>query len=423
MRIGGAALILSRGHLIISSEAMNEPRPIYLDHHATTPCDPRVVDAMLPYLAEEFGNAASRTHAYGWRAEEAVEAARAAVARAIGADAREIVFTSGATEANNLAILGVVRAVQARAGGLRGGHVVTCRTEHSSVLDPCQALEREGVRITRLDVASDGHLDPERVRGALEPDTWLVSIMVANNEIGVIHDLEAIGRITRERGVPLHSDAAQAVGKIPLDVGRLDVDLLSLTAHKLYGPKGIGALYVQRRRPPLGIQPLLYGGGHERGLRSGTLPVALCVALGRAVAIATGEMEDEAKRLSDLRERLWLRLQSELDDVRLNGDSERRLPGNLNVSFGGVEGEALVLALRDVAVSTGSACSSARQDASHVLLALGLSRARALGSLRFGLGRTTTQGEIDRAAASVIEQVRRLRELSPIWARRERHVV
>ncbi len=320
---------------------------------------------MAPYWSGEFGNPASRTHAFGWRAAEAVEQARQAVARAIGADPREIVFTSGATEANNLAILGVLRA-----DGAAGGHVVTCRTEHSAVLDPCRALEREGVRVTTLSVDRTGHLDPEALSAALEPDTKLVTIMHANNEIGVIHDIEAIGRITRQRGIALHCDAAQSVGKIPVDVKSLGVDLLSLTAHKLYGPKGVGALYIRRRTPRLRLEPIVHGGGHERGLRSGTLPVPLCVGLGRAIEIAVAEMEAEGRRVRELRERLWKRLSSELQEIALNGDPERRLPGNLNVSFAGVEGEALILALEGVAVSTGSACTSAKQEPSHVLRAL-----------------------------------------------------
>ena len=387
--------------------------PIYLDHHATTPCDPRVVDAMLPFLTEEFGNAASRTHAFGWRAEEALESARQQVAAALHAEAREIVFTSGATESNNLAILGAVRA-----RGARGAHVITCQTEHPAVLDPCQALEREGARVTRLPVDGAGHLDLDRLANAIDRDTVLVSVMAANNEIGVLHDLAAIGRITRANDVLLHSDAAQAAGKIPIDVGALGIDLLSLTAHKVYGPKGVGALYVRRRRPAISLIPLQYGGAHERGLRSGTVPVPLCVALARALELAEAERDPEAARLRALRERLWQALSSELDGVFINGDVERRLAGNLNVSFAGVEGEALVLALDGIAVSTGSACTSARREPSHVLRALGLARERALGSLRFGLGRGTRESEVDAAAAAVIEQVNRLRSLSPVWGRR-----
>ncbi len=394
---------------------MSAGRPVYLDHHATTPCDPLVVEAMLPYLTEEYGNAASRTHGFGWRAEEALEDARRQVARGLGADPREIVFTSGATEANNLALLGAVRAA-----GASSAHVVTCRTEHSAVLDPCRALEKEGAEITRLGVDRLGHLDLDRLAAAIRPETVLISVMHANNEIGVIHDLLAIGALARERGVLFHSDAAQSVGKLPLAVREAGVDLLSLTAHKIYGPKGIGALYVRRGQPRVRLEPIVHGGGHERGLRSGTVPVALCVALGRAVELTCAGREAEAVRQRELRERLWQRLSSELDEVTLNGDPERRLPGNLNVSFAGVEGEALIIALEEIAVSTGSACTSARQEASHVLLALGMSRARALGSLRFGLGRGTTAEEIERAADSVVEQVSRLRKLSPDWERRDR---
>ena len=381
---------------------------IYLDYHATTPCDPRVVAAMQPYWTLEFGNPASRTHAFGWRAAEAVERAREQVARAIGADPRDVIFTSGATEANNLALVGVARALRERGNGL----AVSC-TEHKSVLDPADALAAEGMRAVRIPVAADGLLDPERVRAAVGPRTLLVSVMHANGEIGVIQPLEQIAAVARAAGALVHCDAAQSLGKLPVDVERMGVDLLSISGHKLYGPKGIGALYHRRRNPRLRLAPLLHGGGHERGLRSGTLPVPLCVGLGAACAIACAEREAEAKRLGELRDLLRARIAAGLEGVTQNGHATERLPGNLNLSFAGVEATALVAALDDVAVSTGSACSSARPEASHVLRALGIGEARALSSVRFGLGRFTTRSEIERAAGRVIAEVQRLRQLSP----------
>ncbi len=397
---------------------MADERPIYLDYQATTPCDPRVVDAMLPYLSGEFGNAASRTHAYGWEAAAALDRARAQVAEAIGADAREIVFTSGATEANNLAILGAARA-QLR-GGAGDVHVVTCRTEHRAVLDPCESLEAEGVRVTRADVDGEGGLDAAALEKALEPATKLVSLMHANNEIGVVHDIASLSALTRERGVLFHCDAAQSVGKLAVDVRALGVDLLSFTAHKLYGPKGIGALWVRRGDPRVRLAPQILGGGHERGLRSGTVPVALAVAFGAACEIACAEREAEAARLRELRDALLARLSRGLDGVHLNGHAERRLPGNLNVSFDGVESEALLMTLPGVALSSGSACTSARAEASHVLRALGIGAARAHSAIRIGLGRGTTRDEIERAGEQIVAQVRRLRELSPAWESHER---
>jgi cysteine desulfurase len=385
---------------------MSDGRPIYLDYHATTPCDPRVVEAMGPFFAEEFGNPASRTHAYGWNAEQALEGAREEVARLIGARRQEIVFTSGATEANNLALFGV-----ARAGRDRGDHVVVCRTEHKSVLDPCRALEKEGFRVTEVAVRRDGIIDVGGLIDALRPGTLLVSVMHANNEIGVVQPLAEMSRAARERGVLVHTDAAQSVGKIPVDVDELGVDLLSISAHKLYGPKGIGALYVRKRRPRIEMRALLYGGGHERGLRSGTLPVPLCVGLGRACTISGEGMGEEAVRTAAFRDRLWNRLREDLDSIRLNGDSEQRLPGNLNVRFLGVESSALILALPDVALSAGSACTSATPEPTHVLRALGLPAEEALASIRIGVGRFTTEAEIDRAAERIVAEVRRLREL------------
>jgi cysteine desulfurase len=376
--------------------------PIYLDHHATTPCDPRVLEVMLPYFTEEFGNPASKTHAFGWRAERAVSRAREQIASLIGASAREVIFTSGATESNNLALMGAARALRER-----GGHIVSCATEHRAVLDPLEALSREGVAVTLLGVGADGLVDLDELRGALRPETILVSVMHANNEIGVIQPIREIGRLTREHGALLHTDAAQSAGKLPIDVATAEVDLLSLTAHKMYGPKGIGALYVRRGTPR--IEPILHGGGHERGLRSGTLPVPLCVGLGEACELSAAEMDAVASRLRALRNRLWERLSKSLDDVRLNGHEERRLPGNLNVSFGGVEGEALILDLPELAVSSGSACTSATRTPSHVLRALGVGERRALSSVRFGLGRSTTGAEVDYAAGRVLESVRRLR--------------
>jgi cysteine desulfurase len=384
---------------------MPSATPIYLDHHATTPLDPRVLEAMLPYLREEFGNAASRTHAWGWRAEAAVEVAREQVARVLGAASeRDVVFTSGATESNNLALLGV-----ARANRVRGDHLITAATEHSAVLDPCRALAREGFRVTELPVDGLGRIDPDAVGRALTERTLLVSVMAANNEIGVIAPLAEIAALCRERGVLFHTDAAQAVGKIPLDVVRIGVDLLSVSAHKVYGPKGVGALYVRGGSPRIRLEPLQYGGGHERGLRSGTLPVPLVVGLGRAVELAAAEREAEAARLTALRARLLARLQAELPGVSLHGDPERRLPGNLNLGFAGIEADALIGRLHDVALSSGSACTSATPEPSHVLKALGLPDDAVRASVRIGLGRTTTPAEVERAADRIVEEVRALR--------------
>ncbi|RIK97767.1 MAG: IscS subfamily cysteine desulfurase [Proteobacteria bacterium] len=381
---------------------------IYLDHQSTTPTDARVVEAMLPYFDREFGNAASRTHAFGWRAEAAVELARESIARALGAaEPREIVFTSGATESNNLAILGA-----ARAGRARGDHLVTVATEHSAVLEPCQALAREGFRVTVLPVDRDGLVDPDAVAAALDDRTLLVSVMAANNEIGVLQPIEAIGALCRARGVLFHTDAAQALGKVALDVAAAGVDLLSCTAHKLHGPKGIGALYVRGGRPRVRLEPLLHGGGHERGLRPGTLPVPLVVGFGRAVEIAEAERAAEQPRLAALRDRLLARLDA-LGGVALNGHRSLRLAGNANVAIDGVEADALLAALHDVALSAGSACTSARPEPSHVLRALGLPDAAVRSSVRIGLGRGTTEADVDAAAARIAEEVRALRAARP----------
>jgi cysteine desulfurase len=382
------------------------PRPVYLDFHATTPVDPRVLEAMLPYFTEHFGNPASRQHAYGWDAQKAVEAARAQVAALIGASAQEIVFTSGATESNNLAIKGSAHGLRDR-----GDHIVTVLTEHKSVLDSCKRLEREGCRVTRLGVDSQGFIDLDELRAAITERTVLISVMAANNEIGVLQPLAAIGAIAQQQGILFHSDAAQAAGKIPLNVSELGVDLLSLTGHKCYGPKGAGALYVRRRKPKVPLSCQIDGGGHENGLRSGTLNVPGIVGLGRAAEICREIMPAERTRLAGLRDRLLAGLQQEVAGVRLNGPaSDRRLPHNLHVSFDDVEGEALVMALGDVAVSTGSACSSGSQAPSHVLQAIGATGDRAGASIRFGLGRTTTDADIDFAIERVTAVVRSLQK-------------
>jgi len=384
--------------------------PIYMDNQATTPLDPRVLEAMMPWLTTKFGNAASRSHSFGWEAEAAVDQAREQVAALIGASAKEIVFTSGATESDNLALKGIAEAYRER-----GNHVITQVTEHKAVLDTCRHLEKSGCRLTYLPVDSDGLIRLEDLRRAMGDKTILVSIMAANNEIGVIQPIAEIGEICRERNVFFHSDAVQAVGKIPIDVNAMRIDALSLSAHKLYGPKGVGALYVRRRNPKVEIAEQINGGGHERGMRSGTLNVPGIVGFGKACEIAAQEMSEEAERLRQLRDRLRDRLQSALDQVRVNGTiaPEQRLPGNLNMSFAGVEGEALLMGLSDVAVSTGSACTSAALEPSYVLRALGLGDEIAHSSLRFGLGRFNTEAEVDYAASRLIEVVKNLRDLSP----------
>ncbi len=387
-----------------SRSTANRPAlPIYLDYQATTPTDRRVVEAMLPYFTEKFGNPHSVQHAHGREAEAAVEAARAEVAALIGAEPREIVFTSGATESNNLAIKGAARFHR---GSRR--HIVTAATEHKCVLESCRRMEREGFRVTCLPVDAAGFVDPDAVAAAIGDDTVLVSIMAVNNEIGVIQPIAEIGAICRERGVYFHTDAAQAAGKIPIDVDAMAIDLLSISGHKLYGPKGIGALYV-RRRPRVRLEPLFDGGGQERGLRSSTLPAPLCVGLGAACAIAAAEMAEESRRLTELRERLLAGLRAGLPDLVLNGDPVRRVPGNLNVSVPGLGDTALIEAITDISVSSGSACTSASVEPSYVLRAIGLPDELAHSSLRIGLGRYTTAAEVDYAAAHIVETARALR--------------
>jgi cysteine desulfurase len=383
-------------------------KPIYLDYAATTPVDRRVVQQMLPYLSELYGNPASRSHAYGWAAEEAVEIARENVAALIGADPREIAFTSGATESNNLAIKGAAQFHRAK-----GKHLITVKTEHKAVLDTMRELERDGFEVSYLDVEEDGLLDLAVLEAALRPDTILASVMLVNNEIGVIQDIAAIGKLCRARGILFHTDAAQATGKVAIDLSTLPVDLMSLSAHKTYGPKGIGALYV-RRKPRVRIEAQMHGGGHERGLRSGTLPTHQIVGMGEAYRLARESMGAENERIRSLRDRLLAGLQ-DIPEVRINGHVEQRVPHNLNISFQFVEGESLLMGMKGIAVSSGSACTSASLEPSYVLRALGLSDEIAHSSIRFSVGRFTTADEIDRAIAQVRGTVERLRELSPLW--------
>ncbi|VWC56442.1 cysteine desulfurase [Burkholderia lata] len=385
-----------------------QSRPIYMDYSATTPVDPRVVDKMVPFLHEQFGNPASRSHSYGWDAEQAVEDARAHVAALLGADPREIVWTSGATEGNNLAIKGAAHFYQGK-----GKHLVTVKTEHKAVLDTCRELERQGFDVTYLDVREDGLLDLDTVQQALRADTILVSVMLANNETGVIQPVAEIGALCRARGIVFHCDAVQAAGKIPVDVNALNVDLLTVTAHKVYGPKGIGALYV-RRKPRVRIEAQMHGGGHERGMRSGTLPTHQIVGMGEAFRLAKEEMVEESRRVGALRDGLLAGL-STLDEVYVNGDLARRIPHNLNVSFNFVEGESLIMGIKGVAVSSGSACTSASLEPSYVLRALGRSDELAHSSIRFTLGRFTTEAEVDSVIAQVRDTVGKLRALSPLW--------
>jgi cysteine desulfurase len=383
--------------------------PIYLDYQATTPTDPRVVEAMLPYFTQKFGNPHSRNHSYGWESEEAVEKAREQVAAIINADPREIIFTSGATESNNLALKGVMHFHKAKKN-----HLITCVTEHKCVLDSARHLELEGIEVTYLPVKPDGLVDLDVLAAAITPRTALVSIMAANNEIGVIQPVAEIGALCRAKGVYFHTDAAQAVGKIPMDVEAMKIDLMSISGHKIYGPKGIGVLYV-RRKPRVRLEAMIHGGGQERGMRSGTLPTPLIVGLGEACAIAQKEMPEESVRLEALRDRLYRGITEKLPEVYLNGDLAHRLPGNLNLSFAYVEGEGLMMGIKDLAVSSGSACTSASLEPSYVLRALGVNEELAHTSIRFGLGRFTTVDEIDMAVEQVVSAVNRLRELSPLW--------
>ena len=384
--------------------------PIYMDNHATTPLDPRVLEAMMPYLTTVFGNAASRNHSFGWEAERAVETAREQIAKLIGATAKEIIFTSGATESDNLAIKGIAEMYRER-----GNHIITQVTEHKAVLDTCKRLEKYGYRVTYLPVKADGLIDLEDLKRAIDDKTILVTIMAANNEIGVLQPIREIGKICHEKGVIFHTDAVQIVGKAPFNVIQDNVDVASISAHKIYGPKGVGALYVRRRNPRVQIAAQIDGGGHERGMRSGTLNVPGIVGLGKACEIAMQEMDSEAAYLRKLRDRLKAKFESELDYVHVNGSWEHRLPGNLNMSFVYVEGESLLMGINDVAVSSGSACTSATLEPSYVLKALGLGDDVAHSSIRFGLGRFNTEAEVDYIADKLIDIVKKLRELSPLY--------
>jgi cysteine desulfurase len=384
--------------------------PVYMDNHATTPVDPRVLDAMMPYFTEKFGNAASRNHSFGWEGEEGVENARAQVAKLINASPKEIIFTSGATESNNLAIKGVAEMYREK-----GNHIITQVTEHKAVLDTCKRLEKYGYEVTYLPVEKDGRINLDDLRRAITPKTILISIMYANNEIGVIQPIEEIGKIAKEKGVFFHVDGVQAAGKIPIDVQRDGIDLLSISAHKLYGPKGVGALYVRRKNPRVQLSAIIDGGGHERGMRSGTLNVTGIVGLGKACEICQQEMAAETKKLSALRDRLKNALMSQLDECFINGSMEHRLPHNINISFAFVEGESLLMGINDIAVSSGSACTSATLEPSYVLKALGVGEDLAHTSIRFGLGRFNTEEEVDYVVSRVAETVNRLRELSPLY--------
>jgi cysteine desulfurase len=389
--------------------------PVYMDNHATTPVDGRVLEEMLPYFSERYGNAASRNHAFGWEAEAAVDKAREQIAALIGASSpREIVFTSGATESDNLALKGVAQSYKDK-----GNHIVTCATEHKAVLDSCKVLEKNGFKVTYLPVNRDGALDLVRLQEAVTEKTILVSLMAANNEIGTFHPLKEIGRIVRKKGALFHTDATQAIGKVPINVEEMGIDLVSLTAHKMYGPKGVGALYVRSANPKVKLSPLLDGGGHERGMRSGTLNVPGIVGLGKACEIDRREMASEAERLIFLRQRLCRGILDQLEEVYINGHPTERLPGNLNMSFAYVEGESLMMALKEIAVSTGSACSSASLEPSHVLRAIGIQEDLAHTAIRFGLGRFNTEEEVDFTIGRVVEEVRRLREISPLYRARK----
>jgi cysteine desulfurase len=384
--------------------------PIYMDYHATTPVDPRVLEAMTPYFTQHFGNAASRNHSFGWEAEEAVETARKQVADLIGANAKEIIFTSGATESNNLAIKGVAEMYREK-----GNHIITCVTEHKAVIDTCKKLEKLGGRVTYLPVQKDGRISLDDLRAAITDKTILITIMAANNEIGVLQPIAEIGAIAKEKGILFHTDAVQAVGKVPFDVIAMKADLVSMSAHKMYGPKGVGALYVRRRNPRVLLAEQNSGGGHERGMRSGTLNVTGIVGMGKAAAIAKAEMTTEAERLAKLRERLNKGLHKNLDELYINGSMEHRLPHSLNISFAYVEGESLLMGINDVAVSSGSACTSASLEPSYVLKALGAGDDLAHSSIRFGLGRWTTEEEVDYVIEKLTTVVKRLREMSPLY--------
>lgn len=384
--------------------------PIYMDNHSTTACDPRVVDAMLPFFTETFGNAASRNHSFGWEAEEAVDQARRRIAKLIHADAKEIVFTSGATESDNLALKGVVEMYKEK-----GDHVITSSTEHRAVIDAAKSLEKKGVRVTYLPVDKTGMINPDDVRAAITDKTILISIMLANNEIGTIHPIQEIGKIAKEKGVLFHCDATQGVGKIPVNVSDVGVDLMSFTSHKLYGPKGIGALYVRRKAPRVRLVPMIDGGGHERGMRSGTLPVPLIAGFGKAVELCEREMPTESVRIQGLRDRLQAGMTDALEAVYLNGHPTERLPGNLNLSFAYVEGEALLMGVKEIALSSGSACTSATLEPSYVLRALGVGSDLAHSSIRFGLGRFSTPEEVEYTIDRMIKAVNHLREMSPLY--------
>ena len=395
--------------MTVQTQIRRNDQPIYLDYQATTPMDPRVLEAMMPYFTHQFGNPHSRSHSYGWEAEEGVEKARGQIAKLIGADDKEVIFTSGATESNNLAIRGVAEFYKDRKN-----HIVTTVTEHKCVLDTCRHLEQQGFEVTYLPVQQNGLIDLDALRAAITDKTVVVSVMAVNNEIGVIQPLAEIGKICREKGAFFHTDAAQAAGKIPLDVEAMNIDLMSISGHKIYGPKGIGALYV-RRKPRVRLAAMIHGGGQERGFRSGTLPTPLCVGLGEAAEICMKEMDAESKRLTVLRDRMLKGLKAKLPEIYVNGDLEHRIPGNLNISFAHVEGESLMMGIKNLSVSSGSACTSASLEPSYVLRALGVEEEMAHTSLRIGLGRFTTEHEVDTAVDELAHHVTKLREMSPLW--------
>lgn len=384
--------------------------PIYLDNHSTTPCDPRVLETMLPYFTEKFGNAASRNHSFGWEAEEGVELARKQIAHLIHADAKELIFTSGATESDNLALQGVVDMYREK-----GNHIITGSTEHRAVIDTAKYLEKKGIKVTFLPVDKAGMVSPDDVRNAITDQTILISIMMANNEIGTINPVAAIGKVAKEKGVLFHCDATQGVGKIPVNVQEMGIDLMSFTAHKIYGPKGVGALYVRRKAPRVRLEAMMYGGGHERGMRSGTLPVPLIVGFGKACELCEQEMSTESVRMAKMRDRLQEGIMSKMDEVYLNGHPTERLPNNLNISFAYVEGEALLMGVKEIALSSGSACTSATLEPSYVLRALGVGSDLAHSSIRFGLGRFNTDEEVEYTIDRMLKAVTHLREMSPLY--------